>query len=257
MKAIYNRTSRFIWKCCSEREEGNDESLLTEKILSLFFHLAGIHEWGPGKFVDLFNFRIKKHVFPPGAVHDVFFSRYLCCDHLNHEENVVDAESAEYGLILADLTSNNRLISLQRAARIISTSVLESYHSVVLQYRPKRYHLYVVLKKNFFLNFITFKIFFSWYFDTRNMLAVLHHNGNIHAENRGDRQLLSATFRIGRANDQPNPRMCKTIMLDWQKELINIIKQQKILVNFVYLLSKNFLNLNLKIFKILYFLVPY
>lgn len=43
--------------------------------------------------------------------------------------------------------------------------------------------------------------------DTQSMLAVLHHNSNIDAEDCGDRVEIKESMRIGRANDQPNPRI--------------------------------------------------
>lgn len=42
------------------------------------------------------------------------------------------------------------------------------------------------------------------------MLAVMHHNENVEAENRGESVILRESARIGRANNAPNPRVHKT-----------------------------------------------
>lgn len=51
------------------------------------------------------------------------------------------------------------------------------------------------------------------------MLAALHHNKNIEAEERGERIIERRSARIGRANNEPNERLHKTPVFTWQKEL--------------------------------------
>lgn len=56
------------------------------------------------------------------------------------------------------------------------------------------------------------------------MLAALHHNYNVDAENSGERRVLRVTNRRGRANNAPNPRTHKEKVNSWQIEIINFIK---------------------------------
>lgn len=56
------------------------------------------------------------------------------------------------------------------------------------------------------------------------MLAVLHNNENVDAENRGERIIERRTPRIGRANDHPNDRIHRTVVYSWQKLLLDEVK---------------------------------
>lgn len=120
----------------------DDENLLVEKIVSCLFHLVGVHQWGQGKFVDLFNNLVGNRAFPEGFVQNVWICNYLGCDHcLILEEELLDPNCAEFIMLLEDVCFTTRLEQLSRCAHHISTSSLESYHSVAISYRKKRYHL--------------------------------------------------------------------------------------------------------------------
>lgn len=56
------------------------------------------------------------------------------------------------------------------------------------------------------------------------MLAVMHHNENIEAQNRGERVILRRDKRIGKASGAPTFRWHKSLYFEWQKEIIEIIK---------------------------------
>ena len=57
------------------------------------------------------------------------------------------------------------------------------------------------------------------------MLAVLHHNYNIDAENNGERSITRVNERVSRANGEPNMRLHKTLIFSWQKELMQFIRR--------------------------------
>lgn len=84
------------------------------------------------------------------------------------------------------------------------------------------------------------------------MLAILHYNSNIDSEANGKNIVIRKNLRVGRANGEPNARTHKTIILDWQKELISYVKQykKKTPINKVELVDK-FRNLTLEDFTIL------
>lgn len=86
---------------------------------------------------------VKDQNFPEDSfVSTIRMEKLLRCSHAQYfEETTYDPQSAEITILTEDLFSDNRLKQLERSAHIISTSALESYHSVVLGYRPKRYHL--------------------------------------------------------------------------------------------------------------------
>lgn len=114
---------------------------MLQKCLSVFFHLGGVHRWPEGRFVDIFNQVFGERNFPPTMIQQIWMRGYLSCNHAEDiEMEVLSPYSAEFGILLDDVCSDNRLQQLQRAARFISTSSLESHHSVALNYRPKRYH---------------------------------------------------------------------------------------------------------------------
>ena len=132
--------SRFLWKCGGERTHNDPENLMLEKCVSILLHLAGIHRW-EGRFVDIFNDLVGARVFPQRKIHDIWMRSYLACDHGEIlVENILNPNSDEFNMLLDDLCTDSRLIQLHRSAHVISTSSLESHHSVVLSYRPKRYH---------------------------------------------------------------------------------------------------------------------
>lgn len=65
---------------------------------------------------------------------------HLSCEHVHDvERESIDTISAAFVLLLKNLSSNSRLTQLCQAA-YISTSGLEFFHLIVLNYRPKRYH---------------------------------------------------------------------------------------------------------------------
>lgn len=71
----------------------------------------------------------------------------LQCDHVDDENEgiaeyeTVNSASPSFVFLIEDLCNNLRLEQLHRTANLSSTFLLESYHSVVISYRPKRYYL--------------------------------------------------------------------------------------------------------------------
>lgn len=115
---------------------------MLEKVVSVFFHLAGVHQWGEGRFEELYNNLVNQQVFPGQLVKTIHMRNRLQCDHGPIlEENILNPQSVDFQLLVEDILSDNRLKQLQKSAHIISTSLLESYHSLAISYRPKRYHL--------------------------------------------------------------------------------------------------------------------
>lgn len=55
------------------------------------------------------------------------------------------------------------------------------------------------------------------------MLAVLHYNENIEAENRRKRVVRRRSARIEKANNLPNPRIHKTPYFRWQSDIMKYI----------------------------------
>ena len=122
LKSAFTRVSRFIWKCGTQRREYHDENLMVEQCLSTLFHLAGIHRWPQGRFVDLFNRFVRSHNFTDILVQNVWMKGYLQCDHVADENYIhvdIDSNSSSYNLLLEDICSDNRLKQLSRAAHII------------------------------------------------------------------------------------------------------------------------------------------
>lgn len=207
LKDTFSRISRFIWTVGNEVKE--DESEMLEKCLSTLFHAAGLHEWPQAKFVDIFYLYIGPYNFQPGLIQNVFMNKHLRCNHeIIAVKNVVDFQFFEYKLIMEDLCSDLRIEQLKRAFSHIKTSTIESHHSVALTYRSKRYHF--------------------WYLDVRNMIAAIHHNSNIDGELSGERRILRLSQRISRANRAPSTKIHKTVLTNWQHEIMDNLEIEQI-----------------------------
>lgn len=78
----------------------------------------------------------------------------------------------------------------------------------------------------FYVHFlqIFINVIFSWYLDIRNMLAILHSNANVDAENSGERTIIRRSLRVSRAGNLPSQRIHKTIVTACQRELLQVIK---------------------------------
>lgn len=59
------------------------------------------------------------------------------------------------------------------------------------------------------------------------MMAILHHNSTIDSEARGEKINTRKSLRVSRTNNEPNLRIYKTVILDWQKELLEYVKCYK------------------------------
>lgn len=112
---------------------------MIEKCLSTLFPIAGLHEWVQGKFTiicnELLGFPIDQ--FSKGEIHNVFMKNHK----MMSPDNNIELNSPVFKLLVDDLCSTLRIKQLKRVSSVISTSLLESHHSVCLIYKPKRYHL--------------------------------------------------------------------------------------------------------------------
>lgn len=91
-------------------------------------------------------FVFKEHImdknFVGNSINNIWMKNYLKCDHdVIINEEPINADSFAFNFILDDICSDICLKQLSRAGYIISTSSIESYHSLALSYKPKRYHL--------------------------------------------------------------------------------------------------------------------
>lgn len=106
--------------------------------------MSGLHQWPQGRFVDIFNRFISPYQIKGITIQNIWMHNYHQCDHVNddtiyNEYEVIDNNSLEFYLLIDEICSDARINQFRRAAHIVSTSILESYHSLVISYRPKRY----------------------------------------------------------------------------------------------------------------------
>lgn len=140
LKTSFTRMSKYMWHCGTQQNNDPNGSLMLQRCLSTLFHLCGIHTWTEGKFIDIFHQLVGPYAFPEGYISEIWMREHLQCDHINNSEHqVLQRDSRELALLVEDLCSTTRLHQLERAAHLVSTSALESHHSVTLNYRPKRY----------------------------------------------------------------------------------------------------------------------
>lgn len=144
MKSAFNRLTKQFWRSGTDPANLHVPHLMIQKCLSIFFHLANVHHWTEGRFVDLFHNLVGPYNFKEENINDIWMVYVLECNHDENEQHEpMNTNNADYILLLDEVCSNLRIEQLQRTGRIISMSALESFHSIVISYRPKRYHLYV------------------------------------------------------------------------------------------------------------------
>lgn len=139
---MFTRINRFIWACGNNKNIIQTDGLLVEKTLSTLLHLVGVHTWHEGKFVEIYHALVGPYNFKENIINDIWMRNHLQCEHdVLEVREPIDPTNQDYILLLDDICSNNRLKQLLKAAHVISTSKLEAYHSLALNYRPKRHIL--------------------------------------------------------------------------------------------------------------------
>lgn len=71
LKHAFDRISRYFWNCGVQRTVEEDEFLMVQKVLSSLFHLAGVHSWRSGKFVEIFEELFGKNDFKDDFVKNI------------------------------------------------------------------------------------------------------------------------------------------------------------------------------------------
>lgn len=143
LQETFSRVQRYIWTIGNE--EKTYELELVEKILSALLHIAGLHEWPQGRFVDIceqyLNFPINNFA-QNGEIRNIYMRNHLRCTHGNIDnETVINAQSPVFKALIDDICSNNRIKQFKRISTTLTTSSIESFHSVAIMYKTKRYHL--------------------------------------------------------------------------------------------------------------------
>ncbi len=141
---------------------------LREKWMSMIYHTTNKHEW------DFFT-KYHKCAHPPLVEEDQRKKKWLTPDSNAHAA-------------FRDVVMNERLISdIQKLTRAVHTGSLESYHSLINKYCPKRQHF-------------SFKGML-----VRTELAILDLNNNIGREQAKTKQFLDSTqyFPSGPENGSP------------------------------------------------------
>ncbi|CAI6365786.1 unnamed protein product [Macrosiphum euphorbiae] len=145
--------NNHLWWSAQTCEENAD--LLEDKIISILYHIANIHEWTDENGITkqcehekLTDERVKNKLW-------------------------IHMKTSSYDALKKILTAKDFIKDLRQAKHFVHTGKLESYHNVRLKYMPKRIHLQ-----------------FNGMF-VRSILAILDHNNNTKKTLIGEKVVFS------------------------------------------------------------------
>uniref|UniRef100_A0A914CR42 Transposase n=1 Tax=Acrobeloides nanus TaxID=290746 RepID=A0A914CR42_9BILA len=213
---------RFVVHVYTAVEKAEDDpSLCKEYVYSLFNHVRGQHEWEPSNFLDLIPINANTKVgqqFKKEA-----FAKVLKCPHFensaefesNHQP--IDPSSNAYQKILEIASKTPFLNDLGRLKHGNFTSVVESFHSVVIHYRPKR------------------KYYSPKGFERRTMLAAMSWNENRLAEIRGERTVVQVYEFYSKAKGEKTVKYKKgPVSEKWKRKIVEDAGREPKVLDFPY-----------------------
>lgn len=144
LKRLFILFIKHIWDYKDFRNNSKNKTLMLERYLSTLLHLAGVHKWKQGRFVDIFHQNVGPHNFHDGYIQNIFIKHHLSCDHdINSSYETMNNNFHELKILVDDLCTDIRLHQFERAAQIVSIFPFESFNFITSDFQLKKYLLLV------------------------------------------------------------------------------------------------------------------
>ena len=183
-----------LWWCCKNCE--GDASILEQKMLGALYHTTGVHSWHGSKIFA----KVRQCSHPPLCEDKQCNIKWLEQDGPSHEE-------------LERILMNTRFRkSLPKLTRFQHTGALESFHSLILKYAPKRQHFAYAMQR------------------CRLTIAAIHWNSNVKRAVKRDSEgnpVMDSLFSRGSAKRVVRQRY-EPVNTTFRQDLLSSICRHRI-----------------------------
>jgi phosphoglycolate phosphatase-like HAD superfamily hydrolase len=203
MRSLQRRLFTHIWGQRELAEE--DTARFKDLVLCFFPHIIGTHEWPlPSKLTDLVA--ISAGTRTTKGLRQLSFTVVDRCQHGELDEAAtppIDADSIPLQKLVELLTKTAFLTDLDRVNCASATSAVESLHSLLLRYCPKRQY------------------YSKTGYELKAMLGVLDWNTTQMAELEGVRKTVGLYRSYSKARGEERTITRKaTVEQPWKRELV-------------------------------------